>query len=303
MSVFLPGYLRLSRKDLVSIKDELIGSLGQCRICPRNCGVDRLKEERGYCKTGRLSPVSSANLHFGEEPELVGTAGSGTIFFSFCNLGCIYCQNHTLSHLGEGTIASASLLAGMMLSLQNLGAHNINFVTPSHVLPQIIEALCAARDKGLCLPLVYNSGGYDSAEVLRRLSGIFDIYMPDVKYSDDALAEKYSQAPGYWGFCQEALLEMHRQVGDLVCDRSGIAQRGLLIRHLVLPGGLAGSGTIIDFITARISKDTYLNIMDQYRPCHKAYAHPELMRRITQDEYNEVIAYALEKGLQRGFKA
>jgi len=302
MRNFTPSYLNFSGRKLASIKDELFEFLRNCKLCPRSCCVNRLESEVGFCKTALYSRVSSFNLHFGEEPELVGRGGSGTIFFSFCNLGCIYCQNHTISHSGEGRELDGSDLALIMLRLQTMGAHNINFVTPTHVLPQILEALIIAKDKGLRLPLVYNSGGYDSGEVLEKIEGIFDIYMPDAKYSEDENSRKYSLAEDYWDVCRKAIIEMHHQVGDLVTDSRGIARRGLLIRHLVLPNGAAGSFRVIDFIAEHISKDTCFNIMDQYRPCYKAYMHRELSRRITVQEYKEVIDYAYEKGLRRGFQ-
>ncbi|MBN2120387.1 MAG: radical SAM protein [Candidatus Omnitrophica bacterium] len=300
MSNYEPCYLKFSQGELFKIRDDLVSFLSRCGICPRLCKVNRISQELGFCKTGRLARVSSFNLHFGEEKELVGRGGSGTIFFSFCNLACVYCQNYTISHLGEGSEIEAYGLAKIMLGLQELGAENINFVSPTHVVPQIIEALVYARDKGLRLPLVYNSGGYDLEGILAKLKGIFDIYMPDIKYSDDSNSGKYSQAQDYWQVCKLALLEMYRQVGDLVIDDQGIAQKGMLIRHLVLPNDLSGSFEVIDFIAGNISCNTYINIMDQYRPCHKAYRYKELSRRITQDEYSQVVNYARKKGLRGG---
>ena len=301
MLKFSPSYLNISGSSLEKIKDRLLELLRECRVCPRNCQVNRLKGEKGFCRTTRYAWVSSFNLHFGEEPELVGRGGSGTIFFSFCNLACQFCQNYTISHLGEGEEFTPEKLAGAMLYLQELGAGNINFVSPTHVLPQIIEALIIAKEKGLTLPLVYNSGGYDSKEVLQIIKGIFDIYMPDMKYSDNELAKKYSLVDNYWDVCKEAVLEMYSQVGDLRVNEEGIALRGLIIRHLVLPNNLASSFKIIDFIAEKISLHTYLNIMDQYWPCYKAYNFSELSRKITLKEYKEVIDYALKKGLSRGF--
>ena len=301
MENFTPSYLQLSSASLEKIKDSLLKLLGECVICPRNCKVNRLRGEKGFCRTARFPRVFSFNLHFGEEPELVGRGGSGTIFFSFCNLACQYCQNYTISQLGEGEEIDSEELAKIMLYLQTQGAHNINLVSPTHILPQIIEALVIARNKGLRLPLVYNSGGYDSKQVLKIVEGVFDIYMPDMKYSDNKLAEKYSLVEDYWEVCQEAVLEMHRQVGDLVIDSQGVAQRGLIIRHLVLPNNISGSFKVIDFIAEEISKNTYLNIMDQYWPCYKAYNFSELSRKITLKEYKEVVDYALKRGLKRGF--
>jgi len=298
--MYYPSYLSFTYERLKSIRDELFSLIKECCLCPRRCKVNRLKNERGFCRVSRFAVVSSFHLHFGEEKELVGRSGSGTIFFSFCNLGCVYCQNYTISHLGEGEEVEPEELASMMLTLQSQGAHNINFVTPTHVLPQIIEALLIAYRKGLNIPLVYNSGGYDSKEVLRKVRGIFDIYMPDIKYSDNKTAERFSSVSNYWDICKEAVIEMYRQVGDLVVE-DGIAKRGLLIRHLVLPNRVSGSFKIVDFIVDNLSKDTYVNIMDQYWPCYRAYEFKELTRRITLQEYQEVIDYAYKKGLRRGF--
>ncbi|MGD2279372.1 MAG: radical SAM protein [Candidatus Omnitrophota bacterium] len=296
-----PSYLKLHKTGkLEKIKDALLKKMESCDLCPRNCRVNRLKGELGFCKTGRNALVSSYNLHFGEEPPLAGRGGSGTIFFTWCNLGCIYCQNFTISHLGEGVEATPQELAEIMLSLQRRGAHNINFVTPTHVPAQIMEALIPAIEGGLKLPLVYNSGGYDKPETLEEMEGVFDIYMPDAKYSDEHHSLKYSSAKDYWKVCKEVLLEMHRQVGDLVINEEGIAERGLLIRHLVLPNRLAGSFAVLDFIAEKISKDSYVNIMEQYHPCFQAYKHKEISRSITMDEFKEALDYAEEIGLHRG---
>ncbi len=295
------GYQDLYKKGkLEEIRDKLIDNLESCTLCPRNCKVNRLKGELGFCRTGRYAKANSFFLHFGEEPELVGKGGSGTIFFSHCNLGCIYCQNYTISHLGEGSQVEPQELAEMMISLQNIGAENINFVTPTHVIAQIIEALIIAIDKGLNLPLVYNCGGYDSKDTLKDIEGIFDIYMPDIKYSDNTVAAKYSQAPDYWEIVQAAAKEMYRQVGDLVVEK-GVAKIGLLIRHLVLPNKLAGPEAVFDFIKENMSVDTYVNIMAQYHPCYEAHQHDEISRRITPEEYREAAEYARLIGLHRGF--
>lgn len=296
-----PSYLKLHKSGkLERIKESLTRRMEDCDLCPRNCHVNRLKGELGFCKTGRNALVSSYNLHFGEEPPLVGRGGSGTIFFTWCNLGCIYCQNFTISHLGEGVEATAQELAEIMLSLQRRGAHNINFVTPTHVPAQIIEALILAIEGGLKLPLVYNSGGYDRPEILKEMEGVFDIYMPDAKYSDEHWSLKYSSAKDYWEVCKEVLLEMHRQVGDLVINEEGIAERGLLIRHLVLPNRIAGSFAVLDFIAEKLSKDSYVNIMQQYHPCFQAYKHKEISRSITMGEFKEALDYAEKIGLHRG---
>jgi putative pyruvate formate lyase activating enzyme len=262
--------------------------------------VNRLQDERGFCRIGRHARVYSYAPHFGEEPPLVGRAGSGTIFFSGCNLSCVFCQNYNISQQDAGQEASADALARMMLTLQRKGCHNINFVTPTHIVPQILEALVLARKEGLCIPLVYNSGGYDSLETLRLLEGIFDIYMPDAKFGSDEPAQKYSLAPRYTHFMKSAIREMHRQVGDLMLDEEGIAVQGLLVRHLVLPAGLAGTAEVVRFLSQEISPNTYLNIMSQYRPEYNACRFPELSRPITGQEYNEALRLAARAGLTRG---
>lgn len=273
--------------------------LESCRLCPRNCAVNRLEDKRSVCRTGRKAVVSSYGPHFGEEPPLVGRRGSGTIFFTWCNLRCRYCQNYSISQLGEGEEVEDEELAQMMLSLQAMGCHNINFVSPTHVVPQILSALSMAIEGGLKVLLVYNTGGYDSVETLQLLDGIFDIYMPDMKYSDEKVARELSGIKNYPQVNRDAIKEMHRQVGDLVVDEHGVAQRGIILRHLVLPHGLAGSEETFRFLAQEISKDTYLNIMDQYHPCYKAYDHPQLRRRITSEEYQEAVQLALRYGLRR----
>jgi putative pyruvate formate lyase activating enzyme len=272
--------------------------LASCDLCPRRCGVDRLRGERGTCRTGAEAVVASAGPHFGEEAPLVGQSGSGTIFFAWCNLRCQYCQNHTISQGGEGQAVTPEALAEIMLALQSRGCHNINTVTPSHVVPQILAATHIAAQKGLRIPLVYNTGGYDSVETLALLDGVVDIYMPDCKYADAAVAKRYSQVDDYPAVNQAAVREMHRQVGDLRCDARGVAQRGLLVRHLVLPEGLAGTAQIVTYLAA-LSQDTYLNVMAQYRPCYRAYDLPPLDRPITRAEYAEAVRLALEAGLHR----
>lgn len=270
-----------------------------CSLCPRDCGVERTEGQKGFCRTPDIPFVSSWGPHFGEERPLVGRFGSGTIFFSNCNLGCIYCQNWSISHLGEGKEVSSEGLAGIMLELQNVGCHNINLVTPTHQMPVVLDAILTARDRGLGLPIVYNTGGYDSVEAIRLLDGVVDIYMPDLKYSDPLVAKKYSQAEDYPAAVRTAIREMHRQVGDLIVDERGVARRGLLVRHLVLPGRLAGTAEATRFIAEEISRDTYINVMDQYHPCFKASGHPPLDRRITTGEYEEAIKAALKAGLGR----
>jgi len=296
---FIVAYLRISRKELGGKIRRAEEMLKSCTLCPRNCGIDRTAGERGFCRTGDRPIVSSYNPHFGEERPLVGDHGSGTIFFTNCNLGCIFCQNWSISHLGEGSEISFEELAEMMLILQKYGCHNINLVTPTHQVPMILRALEIAIDRGLKIPIVYNCGGYESVETLKILEGIIDIYMPDFKYADPAVAERYSKAEDYPSVAKRAIREMYRQVGDLIIDRNGIALRGLLVRHLVLPGGLAGTEEIVRFLVEEISPNTYTNIMDQYHPCFKAIDHPPLDRRITSEEYRRAIKGARDAGLRR----
>jgi putative pyruvate formate lyase activating enzyme len=256
--------------------------------------------DRGKCRLGAEIPVASATPHFGEEPPLVGVRGSGTIFFSSCNLACVFCQNFEISHSRKGCEVTPRQLARIMLQLQSLGCHNINLVTPTHVIAGIVRALECAVPAGLTIPVVYNCGGYESVETLRLLEGLVDIYMPDIKYSSNAEALRYSGAPEYWERVQNAILEMHRQVGDLKLNPCGIAQRGLIIRHLVMPGGIAGTSRVLDFIAHRVSLSSYVNVMDQYRPCFRAQKIPELCRPITRSEYLEALAIACRDGLSRG---
>jgi len=261
--------------------------------------VNRLENEKGYCRTGRRAVLSSCGPHFGEEDPLVGAGGSGTIFFTHCNLLCLFCQNYEISHMGEGREVEAGQLARVMLDLQAKGCVNINFVSPSHVVPQILEALSLAIPEGMKIPLVYNSGGYDSVETLKLLAGIVDIYMPDLKFMDGEVARKYCQAEDYPERVQEAVREMHRQTGDLVVNRQGIAERGLLVRHLVLPEGLAGTRRAMRFLAREISPTTYVNLMAQYRPCGRAGEYPPLNRRPTAREFEEAGQIAEEEGIRR----
>lgn len=272
--------------------------LARCRLCPRVCAVDRLHGSLGECRTGERAIVSSAHLHFGEEAPLVGLGGSGTIFFSQCNLRCIFCQNHDISHGGGGREVTARELASLMLKLQRSGAYNINLVSPSHVVPQILEAVAIAAEAGLQLPIVYNSGGYDALPALRLLDGVIDLYMPDAKYDDAAIGLSLSGVAHYPKVNRSTLREMHRQVGDLVVDSRGVAVRGLIVRHLVLPEGLAGTRGIMGFL-ASLSPDTYVNVMDQYRPCHRASEDPRLRRGVTQAEYRQAFELARAAGLHR----
>jgi len=300
---FEPSYLKLDKSgELDGRIERLYKVLEACELCPRRCRANRLEGKRGRCASGKELFVSSFFAHFGEEPELVGRHGSGTIFLTNCNLLCLYCQNYDISHLGYGEEVSTDEAANMMLKLQGQGCHNINLVTPTHFAPQIVKATQTAARRGLKLPLVWNCGGYENAEIIKMLDGIVDIYMPDIKYSESEPAKKYSDASDYFERCKEAVREMHRQVGDLKVDAAGIAYRGLLIRHLVLPNGLAGSEKVLEFIAKELSEECYVNIMDQYRPCGKAYEYPELSRGITSAEYSQVVNFAAKLGLHRGFR-
>ena len=270
--------------------------INPCTLCPRKCGVERSKGQTGFCCIADMPVVSSVGPHFGEESVLVGHGGSGTIFFAGCNLGCVFCQNFDISHHRHGSEVTIEQLAQYMLRLQRYGCSNINFVTPTHVIAAIMAAIELARKSGLTLPTVYNTGGYDSVETLQLLDGYMDIYMPDMKYSDSAVAKELSAAPDYPEVNFAAVKEMHRQVGDLQVQ-NGLATRGLLVRHLVLPNGLAGSVKIIDFLAEQISPKTVINVMDQYRPCYKASSHPQINRRPTLQEIDSVRQYARKKGL------
>jgi putative pyruvate formate lyase activating enzyme len=296
-----PGYVRLMRTGELEARARAARErLAECDLCARYCRVNRLETIKGaVCRTGARAVVSSYGPHFGEEDPLRGTRGSGTIFFAWCNLRCVYCQNWEISQAGEGSEASADQLASMMLSLEASGCHNINFVSPSHVVAQILEALLVAARRGLRLPLVYNTGGYDSLEALALLDGVVDIYMPDVKYADDDVARRYSKARDYATVNRIAVKEMHRQVGDLDLDEHGIARRGLLVRHLALPNDLAGTDAVLRFIAEEISPDTYVNVMGQYRPCHRAGDFPELSRRPTPAELAEAYEIGRRYGLER----
>ncbi len=271
----------------------------RCTLCPRMCKVDRMADERGFCKTGKLAVVASYGPHYGEESPLVGRGGSGTVFFTHCNLSCVFCQNYDISHGGEGTPVGAEDLAEIMLSLQKGGCHNINFVTPSHVIQPILKALPIAVEKGLDVPIIFNCGGYERVSALKLLDGIVDIYMPDFKFWDPGAARELCDAPDYPERAREALREMHRQVGDLLLDESGVAQRGVLARHLIMPNGLAGTPDVVDFIAKEISAVTYVNIMDQYHPCGRAFGNRAINRRITPEELREALDAAAKAGLTR----
>ncbi len=273
--------------------------LKRCELCPRKCHVDRTSGQRGFCKTGDKPFIASWGPHYGEERPLVGRHGSGTIFFGNCNLGCIFCQNYSISHLGEGQEISFEKLSSIMIELQQMGCHNINMVTPTHQVPMMLRALELAKAKGLSIPIVYNCGGYESLHVIKLLEGLIDIYMPDFKYSDPQMSLKYSDAADYPEIAKTVIKEMYRQVGDLKIYDTGVAVRGLLVRHLVLPEGIAGTAGVVKFISREISKNTYINIMDQYHPCFRAFDMPPLNRRITDKEYRDAIQLALDAGLKR----
>lgn len=295
-----PAYLALLHSgELAERVDEAYRLLPLCHVCAWHCKADRTAGKEGVCHTGMKARVSSAGPHFGEEDPLRGWRGSGTIFFSGCNLHCQFCQNSDISQTPDGLEVEPEELAGMMLDLQDRGCHNINLVSPSHVVPQIMAALLVAAERGLRLPLVYNTGGYDSLEMLRLLDGVVDIYMPDMKYADADTARRYSKVVNYPEVNQSAVREMHRQVGDLEVDSTGVATRGLLVRHLVLPNHLAGTDEILRFLAEEISQQTYLNLMDQYRPAYKAAEYPALDRPTTRDEYRDAVRLALTTGLHR----
>jgi len=296
-----PAYLSLLHSgELAGRVRQAYRHLEACDLCARYCGVNRRASVRGaVCRTGERAIVASYGPHHGEEDVLRGWRGSGTIFFAWCNLRCVFCQNHDISQAPAGSEVEPEELAAIMLSLQARGCHNINLVSPSHVVAPILAAVLIAAEAGLRLPLVYNTGGYDSPEALALLDGVVDIYMPDIKYSDAVVARRYSKVRDYPAVNRAAVKEMHRQVGDLVVDAEGIARRGLLVRHLVLPGGLAGTGEVVRFLAEEISPNTYLNLMAQYYPRHRAGLYPELNRPITRAEYQEVVRLALAAGLTR----
>jgi putative pyruvate formate lyase activating enzyme len=297
----MPAYVHLLRSGTSSTRvEEALDHLADCDLCPRYCRVDRRASVEGaLCHTGAQGVVHSYGPHHGEEDPLRGTCGSGTIFFAWCNLRCVYCQNWDISQKGIGREVSAQELAAMMLELQAMGCHNVNLVSPSHVVAQVIAAVAIAAEKCLHLPLVYNTGGYDSPEALRLLDGIVDIYMPDMKYADPENARRYSRARDYVEVNRAAVKEMHRQVGDLVLDESGIARRGLLVRHLVLPGDIAGTAEVASFLAREVSAGTYVNLMDQYHPCYRADRYPPLDRSLAPEEHDLALAEARRAGLRR----
>jgi putative pyruvate formate lyase activating enzyme len=296
---FEPGYLKLHRTgELKRRGEELWKIMESCELCPRRCGVDKLKGEEGFCQASSQLEISAYYPHFGEEASLVGKGGSGTIFLTNCGLRCVFCINWEISQAGIGEAKSLEDMAAMMLRLQEMGCHNINFVTPTHYSPHIVLAVDIAAAKGLKLPLVYNTCGWERPEILKKLDGIVDIYLPDLKYADGKLAAKYSSgAETYPELTKKAILEMHRQVGAAKPAADGLMYRGLMIRHLVMPNGVSGTKEVIKWIADNLPKDTYFNIMSQYRPMHKAFNYPEIARRLTREEYREVVDYAKDAGL------
>ena len=292
----------ISETELQKRVEAAYGLLEACRVCPRECGVNRLKNDKlGFCRSGLNPVISSVSPHHGEEPPLSGTKGSGTIFLTNCNLRCAYCQNYPISQLGNGTERTPGELACQMVWLQEQGCHNLNLVTPTHFMPQILKALGVARERGFNLPIVYNTSGYESLEALRLLDGIVDIYLPDMRYSDDSVARTYSAAPHYPEINRAAVKEMFRQVGNLVLDEDGIATRGLIVRHLVLPNGLSGTEGVMKFLAEEISKDVYISLMSQYFPAYKAHEFSKLSRRITSEEYEEAYHIMQKYGLENGW--
>ncbi len=295
-----PSYIKMYKDGHLSERVQRARALLEdCRLCPRECGVNRSKNEKGICRTGARARIASYNAHFGEEEPLVGKYGSGTIFFSFCNLRCSFCQNYEISNIGEGSELDAKELADIMLALEQRGCHNVNLVTPTHVVPQILESLLLAAEKGLSIPIVYNTGGYEKKETLELLKGIVDIYMPDFKFWDNRWSERYCNASDYRERAIGGIKEMHDQVGDLKINEEGIAEKGLLVRHLVMPNNVSGTREIMDFIAGNISRDTYVNIMDQYRPCGMAYKDEYINRRVDSKEFSIALESAEEAGLQR----
>ena len=295
-----PAYLKTYQEGVLAARiQEALKRMEACDLCPRNCGVNRLRGETGFCDTGRRAKVASYTAHFGEEAPLVGQNGSGTIFISSCNLLCGFCQNYEISHQKEGREVEPEQMAEMMIHLSEKGCHNINFVTPSHVVPQILEALACAVEMGLRVPLVYNTGGYDKPETLKLLDGVFDIYMPDFKFWEEKWADRYCGAPDYRDVVITAVKEMYSQVGDLVTDQQGVAVRGLLVRHLVMPGDVSGTERIMDFLAGEISTNTYVNVMDQYRPCGRAHKDAFVNRRLSSEEFRRAMDAAIRAGLKR----
>lgn len=297
-----PSYLKSYNSSALKKKIESSYKLLQnCNLCPRKCEVNRLKNEKGFCRVGINPMVCSYMPHHGEEPPISGINGSGTIFFSFCNLRCVYCQNYHFSQEGEGREVTCEELAEFMLYLQKSGCHNINLVTPTHVMPQILKALYIAIERGLNIPLVYNTSGYELSEIINILDGIVDIYLPDMRYADKEHGKNYSQADNYPYYNQNSLKEMYRQVGEAVFDNNNAIERGIIIRHLVLPNRISGTEEIMKFISKKLSPNIYISLMSQYHPYYKSYKYQEISRRITQEEYQEAIDCLNKYGLKNGW--
>ena len=310
-----PGYLALCRdveaaehmpQHVMSLHERVQAArerLAACDLCPRACGVNRLQGETGFCGAGLLARVASANIHPWEEPPISGTRGSGTVFFSYCTAHCLFCQNYPISQMGVGREMTTEQLAEAMLKLQRLGCHNINLVTPTHYVPQILAAVEVAAEQGLRLPLLYNTSGYDSVETLQLLEGVIDIYLPDAKYADDAVARELSGYRNYVAHNRAALLEMHRQVGtDLLLDEEGIARRGMIVRHLVLPHGLSQTPEVLRWLAENLSPKIHVSLMAQYFPAHKAVGHPQLSRRLLAEEYDGALNALEQAGLENGWQ-
>lgn len=296
----VPGYIKLKEEGTLDERlKELEKMADPCTLCARRCNALRKQGRLGYCQAPFQLYVSSAFPHFGEERPLVGSGGSGTIFLTHCNLRCVFCQNYEISFYGDGAATSILALANMMIRLQEVGCHNINFVTPTHYVPHIVRAVSLAVEIGLRVPLVYNCGGYESLEVVRLLEGIFDIYMPDIKFLDPQLSQRYLNARDYPEVVREVVREMQRQVGDLRTNTEGVAERGLIIRHLVMPSHIEDTKEVLRFVREQISENAFVNIMAQYHPCHRAFQFPEISRRITRTEYMEALEFAKNIGLKR----
>jgi putative pyruvate formate lyase activating enzyme len=298
-SGFEPAYLKLEQEGILAEREKQLWEVSkECQLCPRKCEINRLAGENEICKADDRLKVNSAGAHYGEETPLVGRHGSGTIFFSHCNLRCCFCQNWEIAHRGDGGYLSHGDLARVMLNLQEKGCHNINLVTPTHMVPHIVRALRIAVNRGLRLPLVYNTGGYDKLETIKQLDGIVDIYMPDFKFQDGKMTFKYcEEAEDYPEVAAAAIREMHRQVGVLQTDERGIAKRGMILRHLVMPDNLAGTDKFLRWVITNLSRDTYVNVMAQYHPSHKAFDFPEIARPLNMDEWTQAVAWAKQSGL------
>ena len=303
--MFVPGYIALHKSGELARRAEVLEArLTSCDICPRVCGVNRREGQTGFCHSAYLPIVASCCVHHGEEPPLSGTRGSGTIFFGNCTMRCVYCQNYQISHDSkkqQSNEVSVPKLAERMLYLQESGCHNINLVTPTHFVPQILRALLEAVPNGLRLPLVYNTSGYDSIDVIRELEGIIDIYLPDLRYASGQTANEFSHTPDYPANARESIREMYRQVGDLTVDEAGVAQRGVIVRHLILPNRLAGSKESLTWLASEVSPSVTVSIMAQYYPAHRAMSIPALARKITLVEYREVVALVNQLGLENGW--